>query len=70
MVNLFSLVAGTAAFLKTRDSDKIKTDNIWFRLHYDFTTAIMFLSVALLGLAEMWGDNINCISNVRNTNSF
>ena len=64
MVNFFTTIIGVAAFFQSRPTDHAKIDNSAFRLHYDYTTGIMFLSTTLLGLSEFWGKAIMCHSNV------
>ena len=60
MVNIFGTVVGFASFFKSRPRGQITTDNVAFRLHYDFTTGFFFLATALLGLNDMFGNNIQC----------
>ena len=60
MVNIFGTVVGFASFFQSRPTERIKIDNVAFRLHYDFTSGFLFLATALLSLNDMFGKNIQC----------
>ena len=59
MVNFLTTFVSFLAYINTRSPDTVKIDNSAFCLHYDYTTAIMFLSTALLGLSDFWGKSIS-----------
>ena len=47
----------------TRETNKAQIDDLPFQLQYKVTTALLFLSCALISVSELVGSNIACHSN-------
>lgn len=63
MVNLFKTLIGGWAFIKSLDDNGVVVDTGVEKLHYKFTAGALFLSTTLLGMSEIFGKPIQCISN-------
>ena len=63
MVNLFKTLIGGWAFIKSLDDNGVVVDSEVEKLHYNFTAGALFLSTTLLGLSEIFGKPIQCLSN-------
>ena len=55
---IYTVFLGFASYLTTRETDKAIIDDVPFRLHYTFTTAILFLSSVLISFTELVGKNM------------
>ena len=64
MVNLFKTLIGGWAFIKSLDDNGVVVDSEVEKLHYKFTAGALFLSTTLLGMSEMFGKPIQCLSNM------
>ena len=64
MVNLFKTLIGGWAFIKSLDDNGVVVDSEVEKLHYKFTAGALFLSTTLLGMSEMFGKPIQCLSNI------
>jgi len=62
MAHLFEIIVPFLAF-GARSKDQAKIDNFTFRLHYRFTSAVLFLATALLALNNFFGKEIQCFDN-------
>ena len=62
MVNLLTAVLGITAFFKSQTESPGVVDTRLERLHHQFTAAVLFLSVTLLGLTDVFGSQIMCRS--------
>ena len=63
MVNLFKAFISVYGFIKSLDDSGVVIDSGLEKLHYKVTAGTLFLSTALLGMTEMFGNTIQCISN-------
>lgn len=50
--------------MKSLDDSGVVVDSGVEKLHYKFTAGAFFLSTTLLGMSEIFGKPIQCISNV------
>lgn len=58
------MVSAVAGFVKIRYlADKALIDNAVFRLHYKFTSAILFACCIIVNANNLIGDPINCIND-------
>ncbi len=55
---LFGVVLGLSGFFKTRELGKTVIDDCPFRLFYGFTSGILFLCSALVGLTDLVGREV------------
>ena len=51
--------------MKSLDDSGVVVDSGVEKLHYKFTAGAFFLSTTLLGMSEMFGKPIQCISNTK-----
>ena len=52
---LYQVFLGLAGLLGTRESITASIDDIVFRLHYKFTTAMLFLFCILISVSDLVG---------------
>lgn len=63
MVNLFTTLISGYALVNSFNDNGVVIDTGIEKLHYKLTAGVFFLSTSLLGLTELFGKNIQCISN-------